>query len=668
MRYSLVTDGRTDRRTDSDSQYNSFYPTAKEGLCFSRISLMFVCKFLYDLKMELLHVIIKAGPSPRPLAWSLEVSPSESNDDWRLVRAFGDRDHCRKLWDLRPERRRRKARDVRSKKGAKRSNRADKPACSTQFVSQKPLESGEMHVGLGEGVTARRVRVSFRAAHPAPARQQYYTVRALTLAARCLCHGHAAHCNVNYEGAKCDCVHGTCGAHCQRCCSGAAWAPHAACEERGCVCGDRGACTYDDSGAILCVNCTENRAGPLCDRCLTGFYNAVPDGPCLPCDCDPEGSDGSCKWDRRQHRITCSCYPGFAGHLCDTCEDPAAVFPSCQAPTTPACKCDPRGVVDPSRVCEDVCECKANVVGERCDACAPGHFGLSEELPTGCAPCYCTHITDSCAAAPEGHPPRDTILPMGEAWLVSDILGNETVEPSIDDRGKPFLISYEVRTHYNIRVDMQIKVRCWEWKVGRYSSESRRRGPGSSWRRTAGRCARACSGGSCARARPATAARGARTARGTTCACCTRRARSHGSSACRARAMDTLLALLGTLSRRSRLLSMTAAFNEPQTCLKYLTITVTTTLKIIHNKRVLRNPKCASPTRTWPVLLLNGTRCCISSFFFYTVVTSATGAPPLLPAAAVSHVRAVGLRVIQTQGFVSLVRHIRRERAAISAR
>lgn len=58
------------------------------------------------------------------------------------------------------------------------------------------------------------------------------------------------------QGAKCDCVHGTCGAHCQRCCSGAAWAPHAACEERGCVCGERGACAYDDSGAILCVNCT----------------------------------------------------------------------------------------------------------------------------------------------------------------------------------------------------------------------------------------------------------------------------------------------------------------------------------------------------------------------------------------------------------------------------
>ena len=83
-------------------------------------------------------MIIKSGPSPRPLAWSLEVSPTDTGDDWRMVRAFGDRDHCRKLWDLRPERRRRKAR------GVKRTSRAEQPTCSTQFTSPKPLENGEV--------------------------------------------------------------------------------------------------------------------------------------------------------------------------------------------------------------------------------------------------------------------------------------------------------------------------------------------------------------------------------------------------------------------------------------------------------------------------------------------------------------------------------------------
>lgn len=55
----------------------------------------------------------------------------------------------------------------------------------------------QMHVAIGEGVNSRRVRVSFRAAHAAAPRQQYYSVRALTLAARCLCHGHATSCSVD---------------------------------------------------------------------------------------------------------------------------------------------------------------------------------------------------------------------------------------------------------------------------------------------------------------------------------------------------------------------------------------------------------------------------------------------------------------------------------------
>ncbi|XP_049867060.1 laminin subunit alpha-2 [Pectinophora gossypiella] len=400
-------------------------------------------------KMELLHVIIKSGPSPRPLAWSLEVSPSENGDDWRLVRAFGDREHCKRLWDLRPERRRRKARAVKVKA---RTNRADKPTCSTQFASPRPLENGEMHVGIGEGVLARRVRISFRAPHPAPALQQYYTVRALTLAARCLCHGHAHECRVTSEGAKCECLHGTCGTHCQRCCNGAAWAPHHACAtttvDNECECGERGACAYDDTGTILCVNCTENRAGPLCDRCLIGFYNAVPDGPCLPCNCDPEGSDGSCIWDKNRHQASCNCHPDFTGSLCDSCEDPLASFPTCQViETTPACKCDPRGIVDPDRICDDVCECKANVVGERCDACAPGYFGLSETLVEGCRRCYCSHIADSCAAAASDNLddiPASMVFPLNEGWLVTDGNGNETLEPSLNNHGKLYLVSYEV--------------------------------------------------------------------------------------------------------------------------------------------------------------------------------------------------------------------------------
>ncbi|KAM3959117.1 LOW QUALITY PROTEIN: wing blister [Aphomia sociella] len=414
-------------------------PTQAAGQEFSHVELVAT---LPD-KMELLHVIIKSGPSPRPLAWSLEVSSSDSGEDWRMIRAFGDKEHCRRLWDLRPERRKRKAR------GTKRFNRSEKPTCSTQFVSPRPLENGEMHVGIGEGVWARRVRLSFRAAHTAPALRQYYTVRALTLAARCLCNGHAGHCQVDTQGAKCSCEHDTCGSQCDRCCSGSEWSAGIPCAPRAdCTCGDRGACSYDDTGAIVCVNCTENRAGPLCDRCLTGYYNLLPDGPCLPCECDPEGSEGSCKWDKKHHQVLCDCKQGYSGPQCDACEDPIAMFPDCLLPTTaliPMCKCDPRGILDSTKICDEICECKKNVVGERCDTCASGHYGLSAELASGCRPCYCSHITDSCTVADEAaQQPPTMVLPLKDAWLVSDVEGNQTFQALIDEQGKPYLISYEV--------------------------------------------------------------------------------------------------------------------------------------------------------------------------------------------------------------------------------
>lgn len=40
-----------------------------------------------------------------------------------------------------------------------------------------------------------------------------------------------------------------------------------------------------------------------------------------------------------------------------------------------------------------------NVVGPRCDTCAPGHFHLDARNPVGCTPCYCNGATTVCEAA-----------------------------------------------------------------------------------------------------------------------------------------------------------------------------------------------------------------------------------------------------------------------------
>ncbi|GBP92564.1 Laminin subunit alpha-2 [Eumeta japonica] len=365
---------------------------------------------------------------------------------------------------LRPERRRRRARAVGAAHRARRKHRADNLTCSTQFASPRPLQNGEMHVGLGEGEAARRVRISFRATHSGPPEQRYYTLRTLVLGARCRCHGHAERCTLSAQGSVCECQHGTCGEHCEYCCLGEKWAPGVPCgghevskevavKSDDCSCAERGACAVDDTGAILCVNCTENRAGPLCDRCLSGFYSTRPDGLCKPCTCHPAGSDGkvdllnkrsgTCKWDKVRSEVSCNCLVGFAGNLCDSCADAAGVFPDCTTPaTTTYCKCDSRGIINSDDACADVCKCKAHVTGETCNTCKPGYYGLSGDLGAGCRRCYCSGVTDLCAADPDL---GETVeLPLGESsWLVVDAELNETHAPSIDDAGHLSLIIYE---------------------------------------------------------------------------------------------------------------------------------------------------------------------------------------------------------------------------------
>ena len=47
-----------------------------------------------------------------------------------------------------------------------------------------------------------------------------------------------------------------------------------------------------------------------------------------------------------------------------------------------ACNCDPQG--SESAICDDwggQCVCKPNVIGRRCDRCAPGTYGFG---PAGC--------------------------------------------------------------------------------------------------------------------------------------------------------------------------------------------------------------------------------------------------------------------------------------------
>lgn len=70
----------------------------------------------------------------------------------------------------------------------------------------------------------------------------------------------------------------------------------------------------------------------------------------------------------------------------------------------PACHCDPTGSV--SKLCSEYggnCQCKPNVVGRRCDRCAPGTYGFGPEGCTGmfllftrCTNMKCGFYTTNC--------------------------------------------------------------------------------------------------------------------------------------------------------------------------------------------------------------------------------------------------------------------------------
>ncbi|XP_032409447.1 LOW QUALITY PROTEIN: laminin subunit beta-2-like [Xiphophorus hellerii] len=53
-----------------------------------------------------------------------------------------------------------------------------------------------------------------------------------------------------------------------------------------------------------------------------------------------------------------------------------------------ACNCDPQGSI--SSLCDPrggQCRCRSNIIGRRCDKCAPGTYGFG---PSGCIPCECS--------------------------------------------------------------------------------------------------------------------------------------------------------------------------------------------------------------------------------------------------------------------------------------
>ncbi|XP_051906157.1 laminin subunit gamma-3 [Hippocampus zosterae] len=244
-------------------------------------------------------------------------------------------------------------------------------------------------------------------------RSYFYAISDFSVGGRCKCNGHASECvwaasgqDGGRERLICACRHHTAGDDCQRCrpfYQERPWARatgESANECLRCNCSGRSdRCAFDPeqyrstgSGG-RCLGCRDNTDGAHCERCRENHYRASLDRPCLPCNCDANGSVSlQCDSEGR-----CACSGrGVTGDKCDACRPG---FHSLGPGGCRACECTPDGSVGDCSPLDGACRCKANAEGGGCGRCKPGFFNLQGSNPAGCQPCFCFGHSLACSSS-----------------------------------------------------------------------------------------------------------------------------------------------------------------------------------------------------------------------------------------------------------------------------
>ncbi|XP_052864377.1 LOW QUALITY PROTEIN: laminin subunit alpha-1-like [Anopheles cruzii] len=448
-------------------------PTLQKGAKNDRVTINLDLGQLY----QIVFFTMRAAISPLPATWVLEKSTDgRTYEPWQYF--AGSDGECRERFGL----------------PAYTTNYIFKSdvevICATQFSLPEPLENGEINLSLISGrpsektssielqnfTITRYVRIRLLRMQSAVQQQQqhdasgsglgsvlqpkrsFYSIRSLRIGGRCFCSGHAGKCKANdnniesnqqeQQQPQCECVHNTCGPHCERCCPLYNQRPYRVgtpvsankCEKCECH-GHATSCYYDKlvdeqhlsqsirgkmSGGGVCLNCTAFTTGINCERCLPGYYRpeglpADHEAPCRVCECDAPGATGECRAIGGQ----CTCRKGFVGPRCTSCA-PGHAGEQCVR-----CVCDPRGT-RPGRECGEECSCKAHVVGARCDRCADGFFALRTTNADGCLKCYCSGLVGvRCSAG--GQSTEGTAYSTLDGWTVTNLAMGERVVPARDN-------------------------------------------------------------------------------------------------------------------------------------------------------------------------------------------------------------------------------------------